>query len=84
MKEFLGQVKVRLKTAVLDPQGKAVAQGLLSLGFANVADVRVGKLIEVKLKAANKEDAENALRQMGEKLLSNPVMEKFEVAVLEK
>ena len=46
---MLARVYVTPKRGVLDPQGKAVAQSLHALGFAEVADVRIGKYMEVKL-----------------------------------
>ncbi len=48
------RITVTLKSGVLDPQGRAIANALHSLGFENVEDVRQGKLIEVQLKAAGR------------------------------
>lgn len=71
------KVRVTLKDGVLDPQGKAVHQGLMSLGFESVSDVRIGKWVEMKLQAPTRQAAEAAVKQMGEKLLANTVIEKF-------
>ena len=70
------RVLVRLKPGVLDPQGRAVHHALEGLGFAGVADVRVGRLIE--LEVADDTDRE-ALTAMCEKLLANTVIENFTI-----
>ncbi len=70
------RVLVRLKPGVLDPQGRAVHHALEGLGFAGVADVRVGRLIE--LEVADDTDHE-ALTAMCEKLLANTVIENFTI-----
>ena len=70
------RVLVRLKPGVLDPQGRAVHHALEGLGFAGVADVRVGRLIE--LDVADETDPA-ALTAMCEKLLANTVIENFTI-----
>ncbi len=70
------RVLVRLKPGVLDPQGRAVHHALEGLGFAGVADVRVGRLIE--LEVADGTDPA-ALTEMCEKLLANTVIENFTI-----
>jgi phosphoribosylformylglycinamidine synthase PurS subunit len=72
-------VIVELKPSVLDPQGKAIAHSLSSLGFAGVEDVRVGKLFRISLadSGQTRETVESELRQMCERLLANTVVEKF-------
>ena len=70
------RVIVRLKPAVLDPQGEAVERALLGLGFSGVKNVRVGKLIELDVDGdAGLVKAE--LSAMADKLLANPVIEDF-------
>jgi len=70
------RVLVRLKPGVLDPQGRAVHRALEGLGFEGVADVRVGRLIELDL-ADGTDQA--TIRQMCEKLLANTVIESFTI-----
>ncbi len=70
------RVLVRLKPGVLDPQGRAVHHALEGLGFTGVADVRIGRLIE--LDVADDTDRE-ALTEMCEKLLANTVIENFTI-----
>jgi phosphoribosylformylglycinamidine synthase PurS subunit len=73
------EIKVMPHKELLDPQGKAVLGGLSNLGLAGVADVRVGKNITLQVDAASLELAEALGREAAQKLLSNPVMEYFEV-----
>ncbi|MBF0555277.1 MAG: phosphoribosylformylglycinamidine synthase subunit PurS [Nitrospirae bacterium] len=80
-------VYVRLKDTVLDPQGKAVLGGLRDLGFTEVADVKVGKMIELYIGdvAAGENSAEaltGRVRQMCQKLLVNTVIEDFRFEVV--
>ncbi len=78
------RVFVRLKSSVLDPQGKAVLAGLQGLGFDGLEDVRVGKLIEITFSGSvRREEAGPAVRQMCEKLLANMVIEEFSYEILE-
>ncbi|MEO8215687.1 MAG: phosphoribosylformylglycinamidine synthase subunit PurS [Acidobacteriota bacterium] len=71
-------VTVELKSAVLDPQGKAIEHSLHALGFNGVEDVRVGKLFRITLhENGSREEIETQLREMCEKLLANPVVENF-------
>jgi len=66
---------------LLDPQGKAVMGGLQSLGLHNVSDVRIGKNIFLQVEAASADEARQVAEEAGRKLLANPVMEYFEIAV---
>ena len=71
------RVYVTPKKGVLDPQGKAVASGLHSLGFAEVEDVRIGKYMEVRLSSSSRSEAEKRVKEMCERLLANGVIEDF-------
>ena len=72
------EVRTTLKKGILDPQGQAVAKGLDALGFEDVNEVRVGKLIELELKdRENKEEVKKEVEDMCEKLLANPVIEDY-------
>ena len=71
-------VKVTLKKGVLDPQGKAIGTALTGLGFAGVGDVRQGKFIEIELPDGT---PESTVKEMCEKLLTNPVIEDYEIAL---
>ncbi len=76
------RITVTLKSGVLDPQGRAIANALHSLGFGNVEDVRQGKLIEVQLKAGNEEEARAELDAMCRQLLANTVIENYRVELV--
>ncbi len=75
-------VDVLLKRSILDPQGRAVEATLRRLGNENVSAVRVGKRIELVLEGERGE-VERQLREIAEKVLSNPVMEDVEVTLEE-
>ena len=78
-------VIIELKQSVLDPQGKAVQHALETLGFAQVEDVRVGKLFRITLadRGQTREDVETQLRQMCERLLANTIIENFSYTIEE-
>jgi phosphoribosylformylglycinamidine synthase len=75
------RVYVTLKKSVFDPQGKAVHDALRSMGYSSVADVRQGKFFEVALEGESAEGARQALQEIAEKVLANPVIESFRVEV---
>jgi phosphoribosylformylglycinamidine synthase len=67
------RVLVRPKAGILDPQGQAVERALPALGFTGVANVHIGRLIEL--------DVEDPalLPEMCERLLANPLVEEYEI-----
>ena len=80
---YLARVYVTLKPTVNDPQGITILGALHSLGFADVASVRAGKYLEVRLDAKDRKQAEKRLGEMCRKLLANPVIEDFRFEVEE-
>ena len=74
---FLAKIHVLLKPTVNDPQGLTIARALSRLGFDAVDTVRAGKYFEVQIQGADKAIAEQEIKAMCEKLLSNPVIETF-------
>lgn len=76
------RVFVTLKQGVLDPQGKAVARSLAGLGYSEVGDVRIGKMLEVSLDATDKEQARARLEEMCRRLLANTVIEDYKIELL--
>ena len=76
---FRAEVEVFLKPGLLDPQGKAVEGSLPALGWTNVRNVRIGKAVELELDAADRSAATSQVQEIAERLLSNPVIERFEV-----
>ncbi len=75
------KVEVFLKPGVLDVQGKAIEAALGGLGFKDVADVRVGRVISFDSAAADKAAAEAEARRMADRLLANQVIESYRVEV---
>jgi phosphoribosylformylglycinamidine synthase len=75
------QIKVMPLKELLDPQGKAVMGGLQNLGLGGVEDVRVGKNITLQVNADSADKAKQIAEEASKKLLSNPVMEYYEVLV---
>lgn len=69
-------VHVMLKNGVLDPQGKAIGHALHGMGFAEVGDVRQGKVIELEI--ADGTDKKR-IAEMCEKLLANTVIEDYRI-----
>jgi phosphoribosylformylglycinamidine synthase len=69
------------KKAVLDPQGKTVQSALAHLGYTGIADVRIGKYLEVELTGADKEAARQQLDAACHRFLSNPVIEDYRLEI---
>jgi phosphoribosylformylglycinamidine synthase len=78
---FIANVNVMLKEGIADPQGQTIERALPALGFSGVGDVRVGKRIRLAVDAADESEARERVEQMCERLLSNPVIESFEVTL---
>ena len=71
------RVYVRLKPSLLDSAGKTVAGSLAKLGFDEVKEARIGKLIELDVGSYD----EGRVREMCDKLLANPVIEEYTIEV---
>ncbi len=76
---FTFEVLVRLRPGLLDPQGKAVEGSLPAMGWTNVRGVRVGRHVELTIEAADEAAARAQVEEMARRLLSNPVIEDFQV-----
>ncbi|MFN2447289.1 MAG: phosphoribosylformylglycinamidine synthase subunit PurS [Vicinamibacterales bacterium] len=77
------RVYVTLKPSVFDPQGRVVADALVSLGYDDVRDVRQGKFFEVELDGLETSEAKSRVAEMADKLLANPVIESYRVEILD-
>jgi len=75
-------VNVTPKPGILDPQGKAVERSLPHLGITGVTGVRVGRRVELSVDAADEAAARAIVDRLAADLLSNPLMERFEVEAL--
>ncbi len=73
------QILIRLKSGVLDVQGKAVEHGLLEMGFRQISNVRIGKVVELDLEEANPDKARVTIEELCNKLLANPIIENYEI-----
>jgi phosphoribosylformylglycinamidine synthase subunit PurS len=75
-------VLVRPKPGILDPQGQAVVGSLRQLGFA-VDDARVGRVVDLEVGNGDREHVRAELDQMCKKLLANPLIESYEIELVE-
>jgi len=80
---FEVKISIMLKKTVADPQGLTVKHALDSLGYKDVDNVRIGKLITMLLKADKKDAAEKQLDKMCRKLLANPIIEDYSFDIKE-
>ena len=78
---FSIRVQVLPKSDILDPQGQAVEKALISMGYKNVKDIKIGKEIVFKVKAESVEKAKSEVNQMCERLLANPVIEDYKIVI---
>jgi phosphoribosylformylglycinamidine synthase len=76
------RIVVRPKPGILDPQGEAVQGSLQQLGFA-VEEARVGRIVELELRNGDRDHALTELEQMCERLLANPLIESYEIELIE-
>jgi phosphoribosylformylglycinamidine synthase PurS subunit len=79
--KVIARVVVTPKPVVNDPQGLTVKQGLVTLGFREVDDVRIGKYIEVSMEAESMHEARERVEAMCRQLLANHVIEDFHFEV---
>ncbi len=77
------KIHITLKNGVLDPQGRAIAGALHTMGFPQVEDVRQGKYIEVQVKETDRKKAEAAIEKMCASLLANTVIENYTFELME-
>lgn len=71
------EIYITLKKTVSDPQGLTIKHALASLNYKDVEEVRVGKLITIRLNIKDKKEAHSKLDQMCKKLLANPIIEDY-------
>ena len=81
MSRYSLEIRIKPRPGLLDPQGKAINGALHSLGWSEVGDVRVGKVIYMELEADSPDDALQSADAMCRKLLANPVTEDYEVSL---
>lgn len=76
-------VNIMPHEGLLDPQGKAVRQGLNKIGLNQIKDVRIGKKITLLVEAYNESEATKIAEESCQKVLVNAVMETAEITVKE-
>ena len=81
---FRAIIDITLRPSILDPQGKAVAHAVATLGIHGVQGVRMGKHVEVTFDGLTEEEAQRATEEICKKLLANPVMEDYRFVVEKK
>ncbi|MHB1170528.1 MAG: phosphoribosylformylglycinamidine synthase subunit PurS [Longimicrobiales bacterium] len=81
MNAYQVEVRITPRAGLLDPEGKAVQHALTSLEFDGVEEVRVGRLIRLRVQADSEKAARDAADAMCRRLLANPVTEDYEIAL---
>jgi len=77
------KVRVELKNGVLDPQGVTIKNALVDMGYPQIRNVRSGKIFDLEIDLDDREIVEAKLDEMCRKLLANPVIEQYNVEILE-
>ncbi|MGH7496957.1 MAG: phosphoribosylformylglycinamidine synthase subunit PurS [bacterium] len=77
------RIHITLKAGILDPQGKTILHALEVLGFANINEARVGKLIELTFEGVSPARARELAEAACQKLLANPVIEDYSLVVVD-
>jgi phosphoribosylformylglycinamidine synthase len=81
MKHYIANVTVSLRKSILDVQGKTVEHALQTLHMPSLSNVRIGKHIQIDVHAPDAETARDQVEVACMKLLTNPVMEDFEISI---
>ena len=77
------RVLVRLRPGIMDVQGAAVQRALIGLGFGDLRELRVGKVVDVEVDAPSESAARSRVEEMCKKLLANPVLEDYSIETME-
>ncbi len=75
------EVRVKLKEQVLDPQGEAIRRVLSGLGYGEIEQVRVGKLMLLEVAGTDAKAVRARIEEACREVLANPIIEDFEVRV---
>jgi len=81
MTSFAARVEVSHRPGIADPAGATVERALPALGYTNVTQVHIAKVITLVVEAADADAARTEVEEMCERLLANPVIESYEVSV---
>jgi phosphoribosylformylglycinamidine synthase subunit PurS len=77
--KFRAEIDVMPLKALLDPQGKAVSASMKNLHLSEITNVRIGKHISLEIDAESKDAAQSKVEEACKKLLSNQIMESYEI-----
>jgi len=80
---LLAEIHITLKELVLDPQGTTLKRSLETMGYQDIEDVRMGKFIQIKFDTEDRKAVEERVREMCQKILSNPVIEQYSYTIAE-
>jgi len=81
--KFLAKIKITLRKGILDVQGKAVENALHSIEFPMISNVRIGKFVELEVEANDIDQAHLLVDSACKKLIANPIIEDFEIELIE-
>lgn len=76
------EVKILYKDNVNDPQGLTISESANRIGFENVKSIRSGKIFILEIESDNEKNAKNITEEISDKLLSNPIIEKFSFNII--
>ncbi len=83
MGNLKARIYVKLKATVLDPEGKTIRESLQRKGYSDIKEVKVGKFFDIELNVDSKATGEALLSEIGEKILSNPIIEENSIEIVE-
>ena len=75
------EIHVTLKEGVLDPRGTTLKRSLANIGYQGLKEVRMGKLIQLKLELNDKQKAQALVEELCQKVLTNPVIEQYQFTI---
>ena len=81
-KPGLAVVYVKLKDGVLDPQGSTIKRALENMGYQGIQQIRSGKIFEITFQKDEKRKPEELVDEVCRKLLTNPVIEKYNFEIV--
>ena len=76
-------VTITRRLEIADPEGATIQRALVDLGYGEVDDVRVNRTIEVSMPGRDRHHVLAAVRGMCDKMLANPVMENYEIEIID-
>ncbi len=81
---IIAEVIVTLKDGILDPEGKTITRALTGVGIEGIEEISTGKYFHLQFGTADVEEARKSTEAVCEKLLSNPVIEKYSYELIEE